>query len=380
MADEPRVLNIEQTLDLGLWEDFPGTIDYLVEKCAQPAEDLRETVADLYVKSDISVYWNPALEKAGLYVRPELDQEEFDWYLSAISEKVGNDHVVTSPLTPNDLQDWWVKVAYSPTLRRTGELLQFFPSDDIPGFGGRPIASTIASGLLGAGLGFGGGYLLDKLTPAALRGKRGRLKYLGALMGGLAGAGVGATPGVVNWMDGRSFNDPTLWSGRPEDGFDSNLPSNRYQKAIAGMADREQKRKDALEKEGYQIHPPGISSTMGGPSFEQAPLIRTNELGQVLWGTRADPQTTAMTMGAVYGANQMPDPRSRPGYVTPHQTGLFGMAMGAAGGGLKGYATGFLVGKGLGVLTGMPQGTQDKIKQTGAALGAIRSLVPKLFN
>ena len=119
---------------------------------------------------------------------------------------------------------------------------------------------------------------------------------------------------------------------------------------------------------------------MGGPSFEQAPLIRTNELGQVLWGTKANPQTTAMTMGAVYGANQMPDPRSRPGYVTPHQTGLFGMAMGAAGGGLKGYATGFLVGKGLGVLTGMPQGTQNKIMQTGAALGAIRSLVPKLFN
>ena len=56
MADEPRVLNTEQTLDLGLWEDFPGTIDYLVEKCAQPAEDLREAVSDLYVKSAISVY------------------------------------------------------------------------------------------------------------------------------------------------------------------------------------------------------------------------------------------------------------------------------------------------------------------------------------
>ena len=53
-----------------------------------------------------------------------------------------------------------------------------------------------------------------------------------------------------------------------------------------------------------------------------------------------------MTMGAVYGANQMPDPRSRPGYVTPPDR-LFGMNMGAAGGGLKGYATVFLVGKGL---------------------------------
>ena len=126
MADEPRVLNTEQTLDLGLWEDFPGTIDYLVEKCAQPAEDLREAVSDLYVKSDISVYWSPVLEKAGLYVRPELNKEEFDWYVSAISEKVGSDHITATPLTPTDLQDWWVKVAYSPTLRRTGELCSFF--------------------------------------------------------------------------------------------------------------------------------------------------------------------------------------------------------------------------------------------------------------
>lgn len=370
LASDDLDLSLEQILDVQLDVDFTGCIDTLVEKSAEAAFDLRQAVSTLYTKSDISVYWNPALEKAGLYVRPELDEQEFDWCLNAITEKLGSDHVREMPLTGEDLCDWWVKVAYSPTLRRVAEALQFLPSKDIPGFGGRPIASTIASGLLGAGIGYGGGALLDKITPRALRGEKGRMKYIGMGLGGAAGAGFGAIPGLANWHEGRDFNDNTLWSGFPDDGFDGDLTGNSYKAASEQF----------VAKMAYQVHPKGISSTMGGPAFSQAPLIRTDALGNVLWGTKADPQTTAMTMGAMYGANRMPDSRSRPGLVTPHQTGLMGMAMGAAGGGMKGYATGYIVGKGLGLLTGMPQSTQNKLKQSGMALGIINSLVPRLFN
>jgi hypothetical protein len=41
--------------------------------------------------------------------------------------------------------------------------------------------------------------------------------------------------------------------------------------------------------------------------------------------------------------------------------------------------TGFAVGKGLGLLTGMPAGTQNKLRNTGALAGAIGALVPRLF-
>lgn len=363
-------LNTEQILDAQLFVDFPGCIDTLVEKSAAAAAELRQAVSSIYTRTDISVYWNPAQEKAALYIRPEFNQQECDWCLDAITEKLGSDRVRRSPLTPTDLQDWWVKIAYSPTLRRIAETLQFFPSKDIPGFGGRPIASTIASGLLGAGIGYGGGALLDKLTPESLRSEQGRMRNWGAVLGGLAGAGIGATPGFINQHDGRDFNDSTLWSGFPEDGFDGDLVGNRYKAAVDQY----------IEKLAYLSQIDGVAPSIGGPSFTQSPLIRTDELGNVLWGSKADPQTTAMTMGIVYGANQMPDSRSRPGVVTPHQTGLLGMAMGAAGGGMKGYATGYVVGKGLGLLTGMPQSTQNKLKQSGMALGIINSLVPRLFN
>ena len=370
VADTVPELNLEQILDVQLEVDFPGCVDTMVEKSAGVVGDLRDAVSEIYTKTDIGIYWNPALEKVGMYVRPVLNQEEFNWCLTAITEKVGADHVQFEPLTLHDLSDWWVKVAYSPTLRRIAEALQFLPSKSIPGFGGRPIASSIASGLLGAGVGYGGGALLDKMTPQALKKDGGRMKYWGAALGGAAGAGVGAMPGLINKHDGRDFNDNTLWSGLPEDGFENDLASNQYKEAVDKFN----------EKMAFQPHPSRISSTMGGPSFDEEPLIRTNALGNVLWGTRANPQTTAMAMGAVYGANKMPDPRSRPGVVTPHQTGLMGIAMGAAGGGMKGYATGYMVGKGLGILTGMPEGTQNKLKQSGMALGIINSLVPRLYN
>lgn len=363
MQDNEIRLNLMQQLDISLHCDFPRAIDLLVEKCAAVVPDLRAAMEDLYTKTDLSVYWSPVLEKAALYVRPRIDLEEYAWGLAALAEKVGAEHVRAEPLSGYDLQDWWVKVAYSPTLRRLGELLQFFPSKDIPGFGGRPIASTVASGLLGAGLGYGAGWLGEKLVPRWAQDNQGTLRKRLALAGGLGGAALGAAPGLINWHAGRSFNDPTLWQGFPEDGFEHGTLGETYKQAAAE----------------YIVKQSELGS-MGGPSFEEMPLIRTDELGRVLWGTRTNPQTTAMTMGAVYGANQMPDPSSQPGVVTPHQMGLFGTMMGAAGGGLKGYVTGRAVGYGLGMLTGMPVGTQQMLGNTGAVGGILNVLVPKLFH
>jgi hypothetical protein len=366
MATADQDLNLEQLLDVCLHYDFPAAIDILVEKSATTAKQLREAVSNVYTKTDLSVYWNPAREKAAVYARPFVDPQEFDWAITALTEKIGVDRVNPDPLTPVDLQDWWVKVAYSPTLRRMGELLQFFPSKDIPGFGGRPIASTIASGLLGAGLGYGAGFVGEKLLPSWAQGEQGAMRRRLAVLGGLGGASVGAVPGLINWHQNRSFNDPTLWQGHPDDSFDAKLLGSKYLDAVDKYITK-QANFDSL-------------GTMGGPSLDSLPLIRTDALGRVLWGTGASPQTTAMTMGAVYGANQMPDPSSRPGVVTPHQMGLFGTMMGAAGGGVQGYVTGKAVGIGLGLLTGMPAGTQKTLANTGAVIGVVNTLVPRLFN
>lgn len=355
-------LELDRTLDEQLRVDFPAAIDTLVATCKQPTQEIKKAVAELYTKSNVGIYWNPVIKKAGVYIPAPLDLQEYLWTIQTLGEKLGAERVQAEPLTGSSLQDWWVKVAYSPTLRRLGEIAQFFPSRDIPGFGGRPIASTIASGLLGAGLGYGAGYIGEQLIPSWAKDNQKTFRRRLAALGGLGGLLAGAAPGFVNWHQARAFNDPTLWQGFPDEGFEADLTSPQYKKACVSYCQKQ-----------------ATLSSVGGPSFSNMPLIELDSLGRVMWGAKTTPQTTAMTLGAVYGASQMPDPSADPGTVTPHQFGLLGTALGAAGGGVKGYITGRAIGYGLGLLTGMPESTQQTLARTGAAAGVLNTLVPRLF-
>ena len=332
-------------------------IDWLVKESEAIAPVLRECVSSIYTPASVSVYWDPAEKLASFYCEDDEDGTAIQWCADAVSSKIAAEHVRREPLRLGELDDWIVKVAHSSVVRRALELGQFLPSTKIPGFGGRPVASMVGSGLLGAGLGYGAGWVADKMTPRWARDKNKSMKNRFALAGGVLGAGLGATPGLINWHDGRSFNDPTLWTDNP---------AAQFKKACDSF----------VEKMAYSP----IAGTIGGPSFREDPLIDLNDLGNVMWGPKSDPQTDAMTIGAMYGASKMPDANSRPGYVTPKQTGLLAMSMGAAGGGLKGYATGYVAGKVLGVMTGLPKPAQKKLRQFGLAAGVLKSVVPKLFN
>jgi hypothetical protein len=64
----------------------------------------------------------------------------------------------------------WVKIAASNTLQRLGEVLHWTPSrTPVTGFEGRPLAAQIATGLLGAGLGYGAGAIGEQLIPERFR-------------------------------------------------------------------------------------------------------------------------------------------------------------------------------------------------------------------
>ena len=80
----------------------------------------------------------------------------------------------------------------------------------------------------------------------------------------------------------------------------------------------------------------------------------------------------ASTMGGIYAAQQMPDPRSRPGLVTGHQLGQ--LAQNAVGD----YAKGYLVGAALNTIVGTPI-RNSSFGLGGVALGVIGAVVPKLF-
>lgn len=421
-------LSTSDLLEIGLHCHIESAIDVLVSASEKQARVIRPIVADLPTAASLGVYWNPAVEKVGMYFHSSYDPEVFGLYKEAVAEHTGLS-VAERPLTRAHLADWWVKVAHSPTLRAIAEGLQFVPSETIPGFGGRPIASMVATGLLGAGLGYGGGWLAEKLIPDKYK-EKGRLARSLAMMGGLGGAALGSIPGLVNLYAGRSFNAPSVISGPtyeqlrrkpplpysfkniPDDAPISHtmLPPQSSNKGFEGVPDANAFNPLSSEHRIETPHMPELGSkylqaaanvaatgavtlpdeiledlenlekaATGTLGYSPVELIRTDELGRVLWGSDANPTTTIMTASALHGASQMPDPRALPGTVTPHQTGLLGMAMGAAGGGLQGYVMGYGVGKAMSLLTGLPEESQKFVAQTGLGLGVLNAVVPRLF-
>jgi hypothetical protein len=361
-------------IDAYLWSTVPERIDTLVEKCAGPAWDIRPAISSIYTKNDVSYYWNPEQEKAAVYFRPVFDIEEGGWCKAALDRAVGSDHVRTEPLSLEEVTSGaWIKVAASAALRRVGEALNFFPgfSEDPsnPAASGHttgptwmgvrpsPLAAMLTSGLLGSGLGYGAGYLGEKLMPE--KWKKGHLRKTLAILGGLAGAAPGAAYALSNVGAEVPWNS-AIWQDEPK------LEGDTTNRILAPVGYKQAA--DNFAKKAFA----------GGTGAGGVLPVNINKLGQTLWEVGASPETAAATMSAVYAAHQLPGGVG-PGYVTPQQTGLLGTMMGAAGGGMMGYATGWGVGKALGVLTGMPTGTRKTLNRAGATLGVINSLMPRMF-
>jgi len=348
-------------IDAYLWSQVPDRVDSLVEKCAAPAWEIRPTISDVYTRNEVGYYWNPEQEKAAIYVDASPDVTELSWCKAALDRAVGPDSVQSAILSASDISDGsWVKVAYSPSLVRAGQALNFFPAKDIPWNKPSPLTAMLTSGLLGAGLGYGLGWAGEKIMPEKMQ-RKGRTRKSLAILGGLLGAAPGAAWGGVNAMTGLPWNSPEL------------LKADDKAAPTWGRVDMSRLKEAAAADFVKQAFGQPL-----GTGAEYVEKVNLNRLGQTLWDIGAPPATAAATMSSVYAAQQLPGGVG-PGYVTPHQTGLLGTMMGAAGGGAKGYATGWTVGKGLELITGMPQSTQDSLKNTGALLGVINTLVPRLF-
>jgi hypothetical protein len=352
-GDEPSVY------DTLLLEDFPGCVDKLAEDSAEFAKAARHVFSSCYFPAPVAVYWNPAEKRAGYSHGDAEFKDEYKVATAAVlSELLGTRHVEIEPLGEKNAQEYWVKVAYSPTLRTIGEILHYFPSKHLPTGGGRPLAAFVASSLLGTGLGYGAGTLYEAVAPDIMQ-TPGETRKRMARFGGLLGAGIGSIPAATNALVGRRLNDPTLFNHAADSPWQGRTAPSKFTEAI---------HKQAREKYADM----GSLGEAGKP-------IELDELGRVVWTSKADATTRAMTMGAMYGASQMPDPNSQEGLITPHQVGLFGLATGIAGGGLKGYVAGRAVGATLGAITAMPQSTQDTLTRAGVMSGILTQTISKLY-
>jgi hypothetical protein len=340
----------------------------LAEKLAADAYDLRQVISGVYTSVPLGVWIDESGKRASIELPVGATQQDYELVKAAVL------HVM--PVDLFSLSETQIKVAYSPTLHGAGELAGFFPRVEANGAlsgSPSPVRAMLTSGLVGAGLGYGAGALGEYFLPE--KWKRGRLRNTLAAIGGGIGAAPGALWGASNLQQGKSFNDPSLLYHAPDETPQYALPKTaafcpEWQQAVAAASVRFGI--SGLEKEADydDLASPWGQAQRAGPT----PMdVNIDAMNRTLWDNGASPQLAGATLGALAAAQQMPGGRDEAGWVTPSQMASLAAHMGA------GYASGAVVGSVLGLLTGMSDTAQTKLKNTGALLGIVQAVIPRLF-
>lgn len=316
-------------------------VDRYSDRCVEASLWAKQAMANVPTIGPVNVYCGVEDGEISLEPGPGATDEDMRLVKEALSEKQ-----VRFPYSKTR-----VKIAESPALNTTLQWLNYIPGKFPWGQQNfaSPLAATLTSGLLGAGLGYGTGWLAEKLFPE--RWDRNRIRTIGAVLGGLAGATPGAIWMGLNASRGKSVLDPTPFTPYDARGY--------------------------RPPETTMTGDPKPMDKISSYGLEGAPPVQVDEFNRVIWGestvaNRLNPQTRIAASAALDAAQRLPGGMGA-GLVTPSQMARLAWGMGT------GYGSGMLVGKVLGMLTGMPQDTQDLLKQTGMYAGLVNAAVPKLF-
>lgn len=377
------------------WHDVLPFMDEWVTKLAAPAYAFRQSIADVFTDSDVGYYFAPTRNAIGVFA-PNASTADASRVKQAVCHASGQAPLFLSYQELTDPDAEWVKVAYSTTVRRAGELLNFFPGQYPGGIPNSPspLAAMLTSGVLGAGLGWGGGKLLEKVMPQHY-GKN--LSRTGMLLGGLAGAVPGAIWGGTNTLINKPFNDNSLLNHAPNAEPDivgdyrdgTNMQQDLQQPEASELLEDITRRaetaplhrfKFSAALDAVELSPLYLAACLKTASAfgTQASKQKTNAdvnidaLGRTLWESGASPQLATATLAGMQAAQRMPDPESQPGWVTGRQLGqLTAQAVGD-------YGKGYLVGTALNAIVGTPH--RPSLFGVGnVALGLIGTVIPKLF-
>jgi hypothetical protein len=372
------------------WLCVPGRAVALAEKCAATTTEIRKAIQDLPTEGFLDLWYNSDEDKLLLNVGDWIESDDHEQWMSTLrplASELQSEAEIGGPGVGGGDESDWVKIAFrspvarlfcekrgaSPTLDAGMRLTGFKPGI-IPG-APRPLAAGLASGILGAGLGYGAGWLGETLMPD--KWKKGRLRRNLAIMGGLGGITLPALWALHNVNQGRGWNEPgpmantdpyvapettrPYMDGKPNPNFTNPIS---YQ-GIPEMEDYVLG-KTGMDKEAFNsmtgFNGPWVPISV--PDFHATvnldPRVRS----------RLDPATRAAATGLVHGASAMAGGAK---LVSPLDVGRMAAGMGS------GYLSGMVVGKVLGGLMGASPPAQEKLKNTGLWAGAIANVVPLAF-
>ncbi len=362
---------INESIDKLAWQTVPEQSVLFAKLAADTYYYVRKNLVNLPKTEDGfgKIWYNPDSEtlffnvgrvidfnkvaswKNVLHHAPNVDHLEFDWYgepdelepwipfnrfnLKQVFNKCAEDEVVNNGTQP---------------FKAIGQAAGFTPGPVTNLMGGpSPMSATIAGGLLGAGVGYGSGWLLEKLLPERFEKDKARKRF--AAIGGLGGAIPGAWWGTANYRNNEPLTGDLF--KKSEFNEDSVLPT------------------ECIElNEAFNKAADWFGAKQEG-AFE--PVIHTNAFNQILWNPEdkfTPPELRAAAGGLVMSAGQS---RGSP-WVSPLDVAHIAIGAGS------GWASGMLVGKTLGALAGLNVDTQKKLQEVGLWGGVLRNTIPLAFN
>jgi hypothetical protein len=360
------------------WEDVMLLVEGHIKKAGSMVAKIRAKLKSLppAMPGYGQIYYNADHQHIFISLGDGDGKEEWDAWTKAMESIPGIKKVTgeseSRPGASDNPGTWiMIKKAYSPLMHTMGQLTNWVPGPTNQWMGGpNPLAATLATGLLGAGVGYGAGWLGEQFLPEE-QFQPGRLRRTMAL----AGAGLGAAPGLW-WGSIAQREHPkklglrawlSSWPFRPEDMRDqySNTPIKEACVAAAEVL-------GDIDAPGHYKKAIGEDMGLGLMSVDQVPMIQRDQFSQVVW---QDPQTPpyirAATTGLVDSASAF---KGGVRLVSPYDVAKIAVGMGS------GYASGLLVGKTLGALAGLRPRAQRQLQQMGTWAGILQNVVPMVFN
>lgn len=208
------------------------------------------------------------------------------------------------------------------------------------------LTSAIVSGLLGSGLGYGSGWLMDQFLPEEHVDK-GKLPLTGAAIGG----GLGAVPGL--WRYSAELRDKYGSAGNP-----------RFRKLAAAGGNTGSLFLPTIPVDAFNRVVWNDVTARPNPFGTKSPWgSNEQQLGTPAYAAAA---TTGLLSGTAQAAGSP--------YVSPWQVGA-AAALGAG----QGWLTGLAAGKVLGALAGLKPADQAALQQAGTWGGLITGVANTLF-
>jgi hypothetical protein len=338
------------------FSDVPQIVCDLIEKAAAPCGELASAAS---LPPHVEVWYEPDQQTVCLQIGVLADMTK----VAALADAL-TDCQATRELTsqygsgPPDLDSAWlhVKRANGPTLPQifgpVAHAMQLRPGpiNDMLGFRPTPLASMIAGGALGAGLGYGGGWLAEQLLPRSVV-RRGNLRRTLAALGGLAGAAPGAS-----WALNSYRHAPEGQSG-----------------VLSSWPWTDAEMEHFKTTQGSELPRAWLKYADSGYPF--AGRIPVDQFNRVVWndlrsaGGYTSPPLAAATTGILQAASLSRGAN----LVTPVDIARIGLGMGS------GYISGLVAGKVLGALAGLTPPAQQRLQQAGVWAGMLSNVIPGIL-